>query len=58
MVRGAITRTRVKKMVTDFFKRRMIIKELLDTEESYIRDLSIIISDYQTPLISRKLITK
>jgi hypothetical protein len=36
----------------------MIIKELLETEENYIRDLSIVISDFQTALLNKKIINK
>lgn len=32
VVRGVQTRERVKRLVKDFFKRRMIIRELLETE--------------------------
>lgn len=52
------TRERVKKTVKDLFTRKMIIKELLDTEENYIRDLSIVISDFQTPLLNKKIISR
>jgi hypothetical protein len=31
MVRGVLTRRRMKKVVIDFFKRKMIIRELLET---------------------------
>ncbi len=36
----------------------MIIRELLETEENYIRDLSIVVSDFQTPLLNKKIITR
>lgn len=36
----------------------MIIKELLETEENYIRDLSILTSDFQAPLLNKKIITR
>lgn len=57
-IRGVLTRERIKKKVKDLFTRKMIIKELLDTEENYIRDLSIVISDFQAPLLTKKIISK
>ena len=58
LIKGVLTRERVKRMAKDFYRRKMIVKELLDTEENYIRDLSIIISDFQTPLVNKKIISR
>lgn len=32
LIRGVLTREKVKRIAKDFYRRKMIIKELLDTE--------------------------
>jgi hypothetical protein len=44
--------------VKDCFKRQHIIRELVETEEKYIRDLSVVISDFKTVLLSRRIISE
>lgn len=58
VVRGVQARGRVRRLVGDLFKRRMIIRELLETEENYIRDLGVVVSDFQVPLLSQGIISR
>jgi hypothetical protein len=41
--------------VKDCFKRQHIIRELVETEEKY---LSVVISDFKTVLLSRRIISE
>lgn len=55
--RGEFTRNKIRKLVKNLTKRRYLIRELVDTEERYIRDLSVVISDFKGNLLKRKIIT-
>lgn len=56
--RGEMVRNKIRKMVRTFTKRKYIIRELVETEEKYIRDLSLVISDFKGNLIKKKIITQ
>jgi hypothetical protein len=55
--RGELTRNKIRKLLKNLTKRKYLIRELVDTEEKYIRDLSVVISDFKGNLIKRKIIT-
>lgn len=55
--RGESTRNKMRKLVKNLTKRRYLIRELVDTEEKYIRDLSVVISDFKVNLLKRRIIT-
>jgi hypothetical protein len=56
--RGELARTRTRKLAKNLIKRRYIIRELVDTEERYIRDLGLMVSDFRGGLLKRKIVSK
>lgn len=54
--RGEMTRNKMRKIVKNLTKRKYIIRELVETEEKYIRDLSVVISDFKGNLVKKKII--
>ena len=49
---------KLKEEFKKIHKRKKILKELIDTEEGYIRDLGFIVSDFKMRMISRGILTK
>lgn len=56
--RGEQTRAKIHKLAKKLLKRKYSIRELIETEEKYIRDLSMVISDFKGNLLNKKIITQ
>lgn len=56
-IRAHLIRTVLMPQFKKIHMRKNIIKELLDTEERYIRDLGFIVSDFKMRMRSREILT-
>lgn len=56
--RGRVSFAHTKKLLASLFKRKKIVEELVLTEENYIRDLGMIVSEFKMTMISKKVISK
>ena len=56
--RGELSRICTRRLAKNLIKRKFLIREFVETEENYITDLSVMIADFKTPLLFRKILTK
>ena len=55
--RGELDRARGRKLAKHLTRRRLLIRELVESEERYIRDLGLVVSDFKGKLLKLKIIS-
>lgn len=56
-MRAKLSRVGIKKIIKKLNTRRYVIEELINSEENYIYDLGLIISDFKMKLLAKRIVS-